>query len=287
MIQGTKLFQWALAFIAVSVFSLTACDTVSDDGSQAKKQLTIQFQANSTTSSTGLSSNGQAVQAENLLTIEGTNGSLLIEDLRFVVEDFELERSEAECEDVESEAGDNCEEFESEPFFVDLPLNGDALNLDTAPIALGLYEELEFEVDNLEMDEGESQEERQDLINLVRSEFADWPDVASMVIVGSFTNQQGEVTNFRTYAEAEVEIELAFEPPLELNESTASDLIRVNIDPSRWFTSSDGSVINLSEYDFDNTGRILELEVEIENGFESIERDDEDDQDEDDDEDDE
>lgn len=269
-----KRLQTAFTLIATALFLTVACD-VSNNSSPSQKDLTLQFQTPAPTSTSAKSSAHLKQQAGDTLTIEGSNGTLVIDDIRFIVEDFELERTDGECDGLEGDQEEDCEEFESEPFFLDLPLTGDKLNLDTTPIEAGLYEELEFEIDDLDLDEEDPEEQqgKQQLIDQVRTEFPDWPDSVSMVITGSFISSQGDTTAFKTYAEAEVEIELEFNPPLEVGENTINDLIRINIDPARWFLRADGTVRNLSEFDFETTGQTLEFEVEIENGFESIEAD--------------
>lgn len=283
MLQHKKIFQYVIIFVAASGLTLSGCNDVSDNDSQQMQDLTLQFQTASSSSTTAKSSVNKTQQAGDSLRIEGSNGSLIIDDIRFIVEDFKLERADGECEGLEDTEEDDCEEFESEPFFVDLPLHGDVLDLDTVPVEPGLYEELEFEIDDLELDEEEEDEEdgKQQLINQVRSEFPDWPNEVSMVLIGSFISNEGDVRDFKTFAEAEVEVELEFNPPFEINENSVNNLVRVNIDPVRWFLQSDGSVLDLSEFDFESSGQILEFEVEIENGFESIETDDEEENDDD------
>ena len=156
MLQNRKLLNYFVVLILVAGFSLTGCDSATNGGSPSPSDLTLQFATSSSSSSKAkTSSSNQLQQTSDTLGIEGSNGKLVIHDLRFIVEDFELERADGECEDTEGSAEEECEEFESEPFFVDLPLQGDILNLDTAPIEPGLYEELEFELDDLDLDEEE------------------------------------------------------------------------------------------------------------------------------------
>jgi hypothetical protein len=258
-----------------SILAWTGCETTSENGGQG--ELTLQFQT-ITSSTSAKVSVGESAQLNDTLRVSGSNGTLVIDDIRFIVEDFELERSEGECEDLEGAAEENCEEFESEPFFVDLPLEGEVLELGTSSIEPGLYSELEFEVDDLELDEEESEERqaKEELITIVKTEFPDWPESSSMVITGTFIDSEGTESAFKAFAEAELEIELEFNPPLEVSENTVNKLLKVNINPAQWFLQTDGSVVDLSQYDFDSTGNILELEVEVENGFTSIEIEEED-----------
>ena len=48
----------------------------------------------------------------------------------------------------------------------------------------------------------------------------------------------------------------------------------MDVRPDIWFSRPDGSVIDLSMYDYDETGAVLEFELEMENGFTEIEIDD-------------
>ena len=284
MLQNRKLLNYFVVLTLVAGLSLSGCDSATNSSNPSPSDMTLQFATTSSSSSMAkTSSSSQIQQTSDTLGIEGSNGKLVIHDLRFIVEDFELERADGECEDTEGSAEEDCEEFESQPFFVDLPLQGDTLNLGTASIQPGLYEELEFELDDLDLDEEdqEEQEGKQQLINQVRGEFPNWPDEVSMVIIGDFISSQGDTTAFKTFAEAELEIEMEFNPPLEVGENTVNKLLRVNIDPAAWFLRNDGTVRDLSQYDYESTGQILEFEVEIENGFESIEVDEDEDDDDD------
>ncbi|WP_176466247.1 hypothetical protein [Aliifodinibius salipaludis] len=177
------------------------------------------------------------------LLIEGTNGTLQIDDIRFIVAEFELDPSEADDNSTE------LEEFESEPFFVDLPFVDEALSLANNQIQAGLYDELEFEVENLDFEDEEEgeDEEHQTLADSIRSEFADWPNEASMVIVGTFTPTDGDPQSFTVFAEAEIEIEREFNPPLEVTENNIQQVVSVRINPTTWFKQSDGSVIDLTQ----------------------------------------
>ncbi|MDX1741260.1 MAG: hypothetical protein R3178_08210, partial [Rhodothermales bacterium] len=77
----------------------------------------------------------------------------------------------------------------------------------------------------------------------------------------------GEVRPFTKYAEAEIEIELDFNPPITIDSGSAD--ITVVVDPSEWLAAPDGSVLDLSTVE-----DLFEFEVEIENGFKEIEFDD-------------
>lgn len=221
------------------------------------------------------------------LDLEGTNGRLSVAAVHFIVEEFELERADDDvgCDDdgVEDAPDDACEEFEAEPQFLELPLTGDDAVAVRQSVPAGLYDELEFEIEDLE-DDGDDEDAAaiRQLLADVREQFPDWPEKGSLQIHGTFTpkDDQGdllpdEARDFTVFFEAEVEIEKEFGEPVEITEESQS--ITVTVDPTIWFDRGDGTVRDLSEFDFDPQagGPVPELEIEIENevneGFVEIE----------------
>lgn len=95
-----------------------------------------------------------------------------------------------------------------------------------------------------------------------------------MVVVGTFTPatpadgaqpaQAGRF--FQVYFEAEIEVELAFSPPLVIDGGARS--VVVELLPHVWFKRPDGTVLDLSRFDFAATGRIVEFELEMAKGIE-------------------
>jgi len=295
MLQKNRIFNGLISLVLLSGLFVSGCDTASDNSSQSR--VTLQFQTISSLSSPGtLGAAAFGQQADDTLIVEGSNGRLEIRDIRFIVEEIELkkDKDDAECENEENgEDEDDCEEMEAGPFFVDLPLQADTLNLGTDFFDPGLFEELEFEVGDVDLDEDEDDEEKQEhreLAELIRTDFPDWPDEASLVIIGNFISTENDTSSFKVFAEAEVEIEMEFDPPMEIDENTFDQIIRVKIDPRRWLLLSDDTVPDLSEFDYESTGRILEFEAKFKDGFMSVEveddRDDDDDDDDDEDDDD-
>ncbi len=89
-----------------------------------------------------------------------------------------------------------------------------------------------------------------------------------MVVIGTFTPAGGSPgPTFETFFEAEIEIELEFPMPLEVTvDGPASDIL-VTLMLDRWFESGDG-LLNLADSKFQNLDRLVEFELEIEDGFE-------------------
>lgn len=206
----------------------------------------------------------------------GTNGVLTVTEVWLVMDEFRLERITAACEIVLVESpDDDCEELQAPPFFVWVPLEGGTAWTVGTDIAPGPYVELEFETRAPDDDEADAAL----LAEIQASYFADWPAGASLLVVGTFTkttfSPPREVTTpFRAYLDAEVEVELAFgeEMPLMVVEG-GGRLVIVSIDPAVWFTNGDGTVIDLSVYDYDVTGEVFPFDGDLTGGFAGIELD--------------
>lgn len=209
--------------------------------------------------------------SDGSLVMEGSNGTLVLDDVRLIVAEFELEAEDRLCE---REDDDGCPDFEARPFFLDLPLDGDPVTLVTGVVPEGIYHRLEFEAEDVDLDEED--EDDAEIVALrqeVRTAFPDWPEEASLVVSGSFARDGGEPEPFTAFFEAEVEVEMDLDPALEITGDGASRTLTVDVRPDRWFGNVDGSVMDLTAFDFESTGRILEFEAKFENGFTEIELD--------------
>lgn len=288
--------KYIVATIAAALVLLTGCDSLSDEDDGVGR-VGVAFQVAPSTAKADQAKTDHLSKRTASLTpllIEGTNGTLEIDRVAFIVTELELEGNDDACEELD----DECAEFESEAFFVDLELDGEEVLVATSNVDAGMYEELEFEVENLDFDEeedeaeGDDPDEEEDLEEIalrevadrIRTTFPEWPDDASLLVDGRFTPTGGGSEPFRAFFEAEVEVEQEFDPPLVLDDA-ASQTVTVNLDPAVWFKLGDGTVLDLAAFDFGTTGRVSEFEVEIEQGFVEIEHEPDDDDDEDDDED--
>lgn len=215
-----------------------------------------------------------------LVQYDGTNGTLVIDEILMIVSEMELEEENG-CDDDDGlgdQTFDHCEDFEAEPHLIDLPLDGSPISVFSALIAPGVYDELDFEVEDIDIDDIDDDEKEGALAALrdeVRALVPDWPDNASMYVTGTFQPEGGEPVAFRTFIEAEVEVELDLIPNLVIgNDGVANRDLIIDIRPDLWFLDNQGFVRDLSQWDYDTTGQLLELEIEIENGFFEVEFDD-------------
>lgn len=73
-------------------------------------------------------------------------------------------------------------------------------------------------------------------------------------------------------AEAEIEVRFDLLPNLTVGaDGTTSRSLTVDIRPDIWFRNADGSLLALHLWDYALTGRLLEFEVEMRDGFTEIE----------------
>lgn len=218
------------------------------------------------------------------IQVDGTNGTLVIDRTVLVVSEFELEGAPDACEEAGGDDDDDCEEFEADPFVLDLALDGSEVRILTGGVTPGVYTEMELEVEDMEVDdddddEGEATAIMDQLTTLDHegTPLADfWPEAASMMVTGTFTpaDPAQDPRPFLIFVDAEVEVELTFAEPIVVDEAELVDVTLV-LDPGAWFVRPDGTVRDLSQWSWNGPDDdLLELEVELEDGFVDVEVDD-------------
>jgi hypothetical protein len=253
-----------LLLAGLAVFALSACD--SSTGPEDSETLTIRFSA---AASGGA---GSAASGVERAPVVGTNGTLDITDLRVIIAELEFEGTNGACETPgDEEDEDECFDVELPPRLAAVPVDGSPLTVATTELPAGSYTEFELEIEDLDDDDEDQQfaVEIQALRAEVLSSYSNWPDEGVMRIEGTFTPTGGAARSFVVYVDGEVEVELELVPAIDIPGAAGdTHTLDVVLFPERWFVRGDGSVIDLSEYDFATTGELLELEVEIEDGFE-------------------
>ena len=215
------------------------------------------------------------------IVVAGSNGTLTLDEIWVILSEFELEGDLDACDgydgddDLDGELeDDDCEEFESPPMLVRIPTDGTDLTVMTGAVPFGSYTELEWEVEDTELDEdGEDAQELADVRADIDARFGPgvWPAEASMAVVGSFLPAgASQATAFTTFFDAEIEVELDLVPPLTVHEDGASRELVIVLSPGLWFRTTGGNVLDLAQL----SGQVVELEGEFENGIQEIERDD-------------
>ena len=207
------------------------------------------------------------------LEVLGSNGTLTISDVWMIVAEFELEKASGSCM---LGPGLHCHDFEADPSFLHLPLDGDFVPVATTAIPDGSYDELEFEVEDLLDDDDDAA-----LIASVRTQITtagivDWPDEASMLVEGSFQPfvdgmASGPSKVVRVYFNAEIEIELEIDLVIPTPGGGDPVTLTIDVQPDLWFTLPSGDVLDLSQFNWDPAMELLEFEFEFEedhHGFE-------------------
>ncbi|MCS3828941.1 hypothetical protein GGP91_001000 [Salinibacter ruber] len=258
-----------LALAVALVVAVTGCDSTGPSTSGGGE---VQVGFSTASSSSPSSTTALAKAASDPLVLSGPNGdSLDIHDIRLIVDKVKLEQ------DSDDDAGSDGTEVEIEreveverPSFLDLPLQESEISpVAAGDVPEGTYNEFEFEVDDLDDDEGNARA----LLSEIRNgdEFPNWPEDASMVVVGTFTPADGTPTSFTAYFAAEIEVERELQTPIEVTGEGFSRQLVVRLDPARWFKGTDGSPRDLSRSDFEQTDTVVEFEAEFEEGVSDIE----------------
>jgi hypothetical protein len=233
---------------------LWACEDAT--GPEDTGQVTVRFAA---MTAAGMSAQLPATFASMAPTAQAVpidlgNGTV-IDDIRLILSEVELEGPDNACLTGEDHG---CEEIEVGPFLVSL-LADDAGTEVEAEIPAGTYDELEFEVEDLEWDDdddGSKQAVMADLLTQMQSAYEGFPSDASMVVHGTCATG-GE---FTVYFAAEIEVEKEFATPFVV---PGDQSILVHLDPSMWFMSG-GQPMDLCGMNGQTVD--LEAEFEFENG---------------------
>jgi hypothetical protein len=284
---------------SVTVVFATALGVACDDSTSPSGQdVTVRFAVAGATTN-ALVANGAASQVgASSLAVTGTNGTLQIDRIAFIVTRVEFEQSDDACEldhrgghddspGADDNPDDDCDEFRFAPSFVDLALPGGAVTVETDGIPEGTWTRVKFRVKNLDFDDDDDNANDDDddenledtalnaVLAVARAAFPDWPRKASLVVSGSFL-PTGATTAipFTTYFDGEIKVKMPLQPPLEVTAAGASREVTIELDPDRWFKNGDGSVVNLSSFDFDATHQLVEFRLKMREGFVQVRMDD-------------
>ncbi|HEX8392977.1 MAG TPA: hypothetical protein VF665_11515 [Longimicrobium sp.] len=229
-----------IPLLAAGLLALGACaDNPASSSGEAKSLVAVRFGVNGASSLQGAAQ----TSGTDRLVLTGANGTLAIDDLRLVVARFRLKGDD----DRSTCTGDDCDDFNAGPMFIDLPLGPTATPVASGTLPAGIYRRVDFRVRDLDDDE-ENPVERAAIDSLrarILSQFADWPRQASMLVVGTFTPTGGTAVPFRAYLRTRFDVRLELSPSLVVD-GTASRGVDVLVDPARLFRSG-ANVLNLSQ----------------------------------------
>lgn len=221
--------------------------------------------------------------------VDGSNGTLVIDRTVLIVSKFKLEGADDACEAApdDDDEFDDCEEFDTDPFVLDLALDGSEVEILTGNVTAGIYTAMELEVEDMEVDDDDDEEGEGAAIlaqlgaldheGTPLSDF--WPEEASMMVTGTFTptDPAEDPRPFLIFVDAEVEVEHTFAEALVVDEGGEVGITLV-LAPGQWFLRTDGTVTDLSQWDWSGPeDELLELEFKLKDGFVEFEVEDEDD----------
>jgi hypothetical protein len=277
--------------LVAALVTLSACDGTT--GPKGGGSVAIRFGMSPASSSNILSDvqlSGSQSPASDL-TITGTNGTLVIQDIRFIVSRLELKQavgtactdssanSERDGDLLRADRGssggggndasnDNgrdsnaeCDEFQGGPFQVDLPLAG-LTSIATDNVPAGTYNAFSFRIRGLDSGDDDDSSEaatRSSVLTQIRTFYPNFPSNASMVVKGTFNG-----TPFTTYFRSELEIEQQLATPLTV---PGDNSLQVMIDPTAWFKNG-AQVLNLAALN----GQTVNLGSGFRNGVRGADR---------------
>jgi hypothetical protein len=210
----------ALMFVG----ALAACDSSGPATQNPAVSLNIATRGITAAAAPGMQLSGAPVEYS-----DGTN-TLVINSVEMVVKELELKRAEytSQCDSTASH--DQCEELESGPYLLDLPLSAGATSVITVDVLPGTYDEFEFKV-HVPSDDAEN-----------AAFLAAHPDFngVSIRVTGTWN---GAPFTYETDVSAEQEMNLA--PPLVVSDAGTADFT-LYIDIGTWFRANDNSLIDPS-----------------------------------------
>lgn len=259
--------------LVLLLFTFYGCDTTNTKNKVENGKVNIQLKT--------MSSRAKAVAGNNFtmandsLVINGSNGTLKIDDIRFILKKFKLSQDDPGCEGEEHEnengnapgnSDKDCKEFSTGPLFVDLPLSADTLNLTNDLIETGSYSEMEFEIGDANLHNRNEGEKNAALIDSINANYPEWPEDASFVATGTFKPEGDTARSFKIFAKLDIEVESKFEPPMEISAQNAQQVLSIGINLSRWFEEYGGKLPDLSKYDWDQTHQLPAFSLKFKQG---------------------
>ena len=256
-----------LAIVVAGGLLVTGCDasTVSGASSETKAApVSVSFTAGTTSPAAPLAKSSQSFT-------DPAGNALVLDTVKMVLREIEFERADAVggCSPGEasgSDSEDDCEELESGPVLVSLPLGGGSPSVvvDTT-LPVGTWEEAEFEVHRLEPSNPQDSALLEDI---------DLPPNVSIQAEGTYTPAGGSAQAFSFTTDLEAEREIAFVPPIEVT-ADAPKNITFSVDVNAWFRQSDSTLVDPASAAANGPNEAL-VESNIETSIEGFEDDDRD-----------
>lgn len=208
----------------VALAALAACDNAT--GPQGAVPLSLSV---ATARTPAVAAQGAFPLALAETFEDGTN-TLVLNRVAMVVREIELERLlDDDCDAIEGD-DDSCEEFETGPFLLELPLDGTVEQVFTIQVPPDTYGELEFEIHK----PGDDTAEERAFVQ-AHPDF----DAVSIRVEGTWN---GEAFVFLQDLNAEQELDLS--PPLVVAEDAGPMNVTLTLDVSGWFADGAGQLVD-------------------------------------------
>jgi len=237
---------------------LAACG--DGTGPTTGTQLSLTFVTSASASAGGAAAPSGFADPMAVSFMDGTN-TLEITGVKIVLREIELELVEVdECDDVEPEP-EGCEEFETGPLLVDLPVDGSTSTNIAIMIPPGTYDEIEFEIHKVSSDDDE------DADFLLENPTMEGK---SIVVVGFYN---GVGFTYETDLNEDQEFDLV--PNLVIEQDGVATNVTIRFDLSTWFVDGSGNLFDPATALKGGPNEEL-AEDNIENSIEAFEDEDED-----------
>lgn len=164
----------------------------------------------------------------SIMGLAGGDGNLA----KSFADDIEITSAKVVIEKIEFEnEQDTSLDFKfEEPFVQDLVTITTLEEIETVEIPFGVYDRVKIDIDDLDSEDGEVFNQNPELQNL------------SVQVQGFLNNDPGQSFEFTSDLSANVDLE--FDPPLEINEQVLSTNIVLGIDFANWFRGRNGSFLD-------------------------------------------
>jgi hypothetical protein len=212
---SNRLFG-ALAMVS----ALAACSDGSAPGAGGQVSLNVATHASGAAPSRPFASPDTIV--------DGGGNVLVLTRVELVLREIELKRQNDDaCDSLSSGEDDSCEEFETGPILLDLPLGAGVSHQITIAVDSGTFDEIEFEIHKPE-DDGDANDQA---FLAAHPELKD----VSIRVTGSFNG-----TDFVFITDLNAEQEATISPPLVVSAESSVD-VTLMVDVSSWFLN--GAVV--------------------------------------------
>lgn len=198
----------------MSAIALAACS----DGTGAGPQVSLSI-------SGGLASMAAPAPGLSLSRVAAGADVLVLSTAHVVLREIELERVEvADCD-----ATSSCDEFETGPLMMAIPVDGVASEELAIDITPGTYDEIEFDIRKVGGDPAD--------LTFLQSH----PDMEdrSVRVTGTFND-----VAFTYYGGIDEELELVLSPVMVVDANTGSTNVTLRLDLSTWFLDQSGNLID-------------------------------------------